>query len=161
MLSFILQCNPSFYSVLAKIEVKKQVNRHHFQSFTSSRLSVIKKKSCILHQFAFLFWLPARNFSSQDTCFLPLKHPFLMSISPFSTLFLMARRGFVYTISADIYARRPAFCSKTHCILHHFTLRLAPKRTPFCTKTQCIQHQNAVYLASKRSVFSIKQPKTG
>jgi len=101
-----------------------------------------------LHHFAFLFWLSAHNFSSPNIRFLPLKRPFLMSISPFSTLFLMVRRGFVYTISADIYARRPAFSSKTHCILHHFTLRFAQKRSAFSTKTHCILHQNAVYLAA-------------
>jgi len=47
----------------------------------------------------------------------------------------MARRGFVYTISADIYAHRFAFSSK---LQHHFTLRLAPKRTPFSIKTHCV-----------------------
>ena len=44
----------------------------------------------------------------------------------------MALRGFIYTISADIYAYRFAFSGKTHCILHRFTLRFAPKRTVFC-----------------------------
>ena len=42
--------------------------------------------------------------------------------------------GFVYTIAVDIYAFRLAFSG----ILHHFTLRLAPKRTAFSTKTHCI-----------------------
>ena len=50
----------------------------------------------------------------------------------------MALRGFIYTISADIYAYRLAFSGKTHCILHHFTLRFAPKRTAFSIKTHCV-----------------------
>ena len=58
-----------------------------------------------------------------------------MVILPFLALFFMARRGFVYTISADIYAHRFAFSSK---LQHHFTLRLAPKRTPFSIKTHCV-----------------------
>jgi len=56
----------------------------------------------------------------------------------FSAMFFMALRGFIYTISADIYAYRLAFSGKTHCILHHFTLRFAPKRIVFSTKTHCI-----------------------
>ena len=50
----------------------------------------------------------------------------------------MALRGFIYTISADIYAYRFAFSGKTHCILHRFTLRFAPKRTAFSIKTHCV-----------------------
>jgi len=53
-------------------------------------------------------------------------------------MFFMALRGFIYTISADIYAYRLAFSGKTHCILHHFTLRFAPKRIVFSTKTHCV-----------------------
>ena len=71
-----------------------------------------------------------------------------MVILPFLALFFMARRGFVYTISADIYAYRLEFSSKLHCILHHFTLRLAPKRTAFSIKTPSILHQNAVHCAA-------------
>jgi len=50
----------------------------------------------------------------------------------------MVQKGFVYTIAAYIYAFRTAFSIKTHCILHHFTLRLAPKCTAFSTKTHCV-----------------------
>jgi len=50
----------------------------------------------------------------------------------------MVRKGFIYTIAVDIYAYHPAFCTILHCVLHHFTLRLAPKRTAFSTKTHCI-----------------------
>ena len=61
-----------------------------------------------------------------------------MAILPFSALFFMALQGFIYTISVDIYAFRLAFRRISHCISHHFTLRLASKRTAFSTKTHCI-----------------------
>ena len=57
-----------------------------------------------------------------------------MAILPFLAMCNMVLKGFVYTIAMDIYAFRLAFSSILHCILHHFTLRLAPKRTPFSTK---------------------------
>jgi len=50
----------------------------------------------------------------------------------------MVLKGFVYTIAVDIYASRLVFSGKSHHILHHFTLSLAPKRTAFSTKTQGI-----------------------
>ena len=61
-----------------------------------------------------------------------------MAILPFSALFFMALQGFIYTIPVDIYAFCLAFSSILHCILHHFTLRLASKRIAFSTKTHCI-----------------------
>ena len=61
---------------------------------------------------------------------------------------LTALKGFVYTITVDIYAFCLAFSTILPCILHHFTLRLAPKRSAFSTKTQRILHQNAVHLAA-------------
>ena len=61
-----------------------------------------------------------------------------MAILPFLSMYLMVLKGFVYTISVDIYAFRLAFSGILHCILHHFTLRLASKRTPFWCKTECI-----------------------
>ena len=61
-----------------------------------------------------------------------------MAIFPFPAFFFMALQGFIYTISVDIYAFRLAFSSILHCILHHFTLRLAPKRIASSTKTHCI-----------------------
>jgi len=54
------------------------------------------------------------------------------------SMYLMAREGFIYTIAADIYAFRLAFSTILHCVLHHFTLHLAPKRTAFCIKTHCV-----------------------
>jgi len=53
-------------------------------------------------------------------------------------MYLTALKGFVYTITVDIYAFCLAFSTILPCILHHFTLRLAPKRSAFSTKTQCI-----------------------
>ena len=77
----------------------------------------------------------------------------------------MVLKGFEYTISAYIYAIMAylyAFClvfsGKMHCILHHFTLRLAPKRTAFSTKTHCILHQNTLRLAAYCSELSGKRP---
>ena len=61
-----------------------------------------------------------------------------MAILPFSAMCFMVLEGFVYTITADIYAfilHSATFCTafsiKTHCVLHHFTLHFAPKRTAF------------------------------
>ena len=54
-----------------------------------------------------------------------------MSILPFSTLFLVVLRGYIYTIATDVYSYCLAFSSKSHCVLHQNTLRLAPKRTAF------------------------------
>ena len=45
--------------------------------------------------------------------------------------FIMALKGFIYAIAAYFYAFRLAFSTILHCILHHFTLRLAPKCTAF------------------------------
>ncbi len=61
-----------------------------------------------------------------------------MAILPFLAMCFMVLKGFVYTIAMDIYAFHLAFSSILHCVLHHFTLRFAPKRALFCTKTHCI-----------------------
>jgi len=53
-------------------------------------------------------------------------------------MFFMVYEGFIYTIAAYIYAFCLAFSGKSHCILHHFTLHLAPKRIAFSTKTHCV-----------------------
>ena len=39
-----------------------------------------------------------------------------MAILPFSAMFLRARKGFVYTITVDIYALRLAFSSILLCV---------------------------------------------
>ena len=61
-----------------------------------------------------------------------------MAILPILAMFFLALKGFVYTVTVDIYAFRLAFSSKSHCIFHHFTLRLAPKRTAFSGILPCI-----------------------
>ena len=65
----------------------------------------------------------------------------------------MVLRGFVYTIAAYIYAFRLAFSTILPCVLHHFTLRFAPKRTAFSGILHCILHQNTLHLAAKRTLF--------
>ena len=111
-----LQPHSIFHSVLAKILVKKLANIHHFQPTTSSGLSVFKKKTCILHHLASLFWLPARIFSTPISPFLPLKPHYLTAILPFLAMFFMARKGFIYTIAVDIYAYRLAFSIILPCV---------------------------------------------
>ena len=61
-----------------------------------------------------------------------------MAILPLSAMFFMARKGFVYTITVDIYSFHLAFCTILNGVLHHFSLHLAPKRTAFSTKTHCV-----------------------
>ena len=61
-----------------------------------------------------------------------------MDVLPFLAMCFMVLEGYVYTIAVYIYAFRLAFSSILHCVLHHFTLRLAPKRTAFSTKTHCV-----------------------
>ena len=77
-----------------------------------------------------------------------------MAILPFLAMCNMVLKGFVYTIAMDIYTFHLAFSSISHCVLHHFALRFAPKRALFCTKTHFILHQNALHLAANC-------PKTG
>ena len=79
-----------------------------------------------------------------------------MAILPFLAMFFMVLKGFVYTIAMDIYTFHLAFSSISHCALHHFALRFAPKHTPFSTKTHFILHQNARCFAPKRTPFSSK-----
>ena len=61
-----------------------------------------------------------------------------MCILPFLAMCFMVLEGYVYTIAVYIYAFRLAFSSILHCVLHHFTLRFAPKRIVFSTKTHCV-----------------------
>ena len=61
-----------------------------------------------------------------------------MTISPFPTMLFMVRKGFVYAIVVYYYAFRFAFSTFLQCVLHHFTLRFAPKRTAFSIKTHCV-----------------------
>ena len=61
-----------------------------------------------------------------------------MAVLPFLAICFMVQKGFIYSIALDIYAFRLAFSGKKYCILHHFSLRLAPKRIAFSTKTHCV-----------------------
>ena len=79
-----------------------------------------------------------------------------MAILPFSVMFFMVRKGFVYTISADIYASRLAFSGKKHCILNHFSLRLAPKRTAFSGILHYVLHQIALHFAANGPKSGVK-----
>ena len=61
-----------------------------------------------------------------------------MCILPFWAMCFMVLESDAYTAAAYFYAFRLAFSCILHCVLHHFTLRLASKRTAFCTKTHCV-----------------------
>ena len=156
---FLLQNHSSFRSVLAKISVIKQVKSRFFYPFTPWGLSVFKPRTCILHHLAFLVWLPAHYFLRPTTHFQPLKTHFLTTISPFSAMFFMVRKGFIYTIAMYFYAFHLAFSTILPCIQHHFTLRFAAKCTAFSTKLHCVLQQNALHLAAKRTLFCWKWPK--
>ena len=154
---FILQKYSCFIAILAKILAVNWANWHNFQPFASLTRSIFKRKTCILHHFAFLVWLPPHYFLRPIIRFQPLKPHFLTAILPFVVLFLMVRRGFVYAIVVHIYAFCFAFSGILCCILHHFTLRLAPKRTAFSTKTHCVLHHIALRFAPKCTDFGGKQ----
>ena len=81
-----------------------------------------------------------------------------MTILPFLAMYVVVREGYIYAIMVYLYAFCLVFSSKMHCILHHFTLRLAPKRTAFSGKTHCILHQNARRFAAYCSELSGKRP---
>ena len=135
---FVLQNSSKFRSILARMLVRKWAKSHNFPSSTSSFLSVFRVKTCVLHHFTFLVWLPTHYFLPPITRFLPPKSHFLATILPFSAMFFLVHKGFAYTITAYIYAFRLAFSGILRCILHHFTLHLAPKRIAFSTKTHCV-----------------------
>jgi len=79
-------------------------------------LSVFKNKTAILHHFAFLVWLQAHYFLRPKTHFYTPKYHFLTDILPFLAMRFMVLEGFVYTITADIYAFYLAFSSILHGI---------------------------------------------
>jgi len=81
-----------------------------------------------------------------------------MTILPFLAMCFVVREGYIYVIMVYLYAFCLVFSCKIHCILHHFTLHLAPKRTAFSGKTHCILHQNALRLAAYCSKLSGKRP---
>ena len=71
-----------------------------------------------------------------------------MGVLPFLAMCFMVLEGYIYTIAAYFYAFRLAFCTILHCVLHHFTLRLAPKRTAFSGILHRILHHIALYFAA-------------
>ena len=79
-----------------------------------------------------------------------------MVILPFLAMYLVVRKGFIYTITAYIYAYRLVFCSILPCVLHQNTLRFAPNCLAFSTKMPCVLHQNVLHLAPKRTAFCSK-----
>ena len=79
-----------------------------------------------------------------------------MVILPFLGMCFMAKKGFIYTIAAYIYAYRLAFCSILPCVLHQIALHLAPNCLAFSTKMPCVLHQNVLHLAPKRTTFCSK-----
>ena len=160
MLFLFLQTRPNFHVILAKKIGQKVGKLPFFLLFYALHLSVFKHKTCILHHLAFLEWLPTRNFPSPITHILPLKRHFLTAILPFPAMCFMVRRGFIYTISLNVYAYCLAFNCNLYCVLHLFTLRLAPKRTAFCTKTRYVLHQNALHFAAYCTAFSGKTHKS-
>ena len=107
-----------------------------------------------MHHFAFLDWLPTHIFSTPNYPLLAPKTHFLAAILPFLAMYFMVQKGFVYTLSVDIYAFRTALSTILHCVLHLFTLHLAPKRTAFSTKMHCVLVLNAGY-------FAANSPKVG
>ena len=72
--------------------------------------------TCILHHFAFLFGCQFAVFSVLIICFLPLKSHVLTAILPISAIFLMTRKGFIYTIAVYLYAFCLAFSSILPCV---------------------------------------------
>ena len=114
---------------------------------------VFKKRSCILHHFAFLFGAELVVFSPPKTCIQPLKCHILMGVLPFSAMFLMVLTGMFIPIMVNYYAFYLAFSSILHCIQQHFALHLAPFYLAFSIKTHCIQHQNALRFAPYCTAF--------
>jgi len=89
---------------------------HKFWPFAHLVLYVFENKTFILHQIAFLVWLPSRYFSDPITRFYPLKTHFLTTILPFSAMCFKVLKGYVYTIVVNFYAFCLAFNSILHCV---------------------------------------------
>ena len=90
---FILQNYSNFHPILAKKWGVKWVNWQYFQLFTSLTLSIFKHKTCILHHFAFLVWLPTHYFLRPITPFQHLKTPlFNGHFALFSPIFDESKR---------------------------------------------------------------------
>ena len=90
-------------------------------------------------------------FAPNNPLLAPKKPLFNDNFALFSHVFIV-RKVFVYTIAVYFYAFHLAFSGILHCILHHFTLRFAPKRTAFSGIF-------ALHFAAKRTLFCWKWPK--
>ena len=150
---------PNLHAILAKIKAKKQEISRYFTTYALLHMSIFKKSTCILHHLAFLDRLNVRNFSSPITRIQLLKSHFLMVILPFWAMCFMVLKGLFILFAVYFYAYYLPFSRILPCVLHHFTLRFAPKRTAFSTKTHCILRHIALHLAPKCTAFSSKQPK--
>ena len=73
-------------------------------------------RTCVLHHFTFLVWLPTHYFLCPITRFLPLKTHFLTAFLPFSAMFLMVVKGLFIPIAVNFYAFHLTFSSILHCI---------------------------------------------
>ena len=78
-----------------------------------------------------------------------------MVILPFLGMCFMAKKGFIYTIAAYIYAYCLVFCSILPCVLHQNTLRFAPNCLAFSTKTHYILQQIAPKLLKMAVALNI------
>ncbi|OFQ07768.1 hypothetical protein HMPREF2955_00305 [Prevotella sp. HMSC073D09] len=61
-----------------------------------------------------------------------------MVILPFWAMCFMVLKGLFILFAVYFYAYYLPFSRILPCVLHHFTLRFAPKRTVFSTKTYCV-----------------------
>ena len=59
---FVLQNRSDFIAILAKKLAVNWANWHYRQFFASLTRSIFKRKTCILHHFAVLDWLPPHYF---------------------------------------------------------------------------------------------------
>ena len=116
ILRYILQNARRLSLPSSEKKAQKHANWHYFQPFLILFLSIFGHITCILHHFAFLVWLPTRNFPTPITRFLALKSHFLVANLPFLAMCFMVWKGFVYTIVVDIYAFHLTSSSILHCI---------------------------------------------
>ena len=92
------------HPILGKNRHEKHANRGNFSLARFFICLIFECFACILHHFASLFGAQFVIFSPPITCFWHLKTHFLTLALPFLAMFLMALKGFIYTVVADIYA---------------------------------------------------------
>ena len=116
ILRYILQNTRRLSLPSSEKKAQKHSNWHYFQPYTCLFLAVFCILPAFLYHFAFLVWLPARNFPTPITRFLALKTHFLVANLPFLAMCFMVLEGFVYAIVVDIYAFHLIISSILHCI---------------------------------------------